>query len=145
MMHRGWLALVIATAVCTGADLRLRVDATPACPEASPMRLVLSEVELPRNQAVTFRAYVKIEDGAEQYFGLTSLLAESKDAVGTRTMPSLRITAVPSYRGTFERKSPLDFVVRAFGGKKALPDLTWKASGARFVCGDTETPAEILR
>jgi hypothetical protein len=111
----------------------------PACPSSQPLRLILSDLELPRNRAMTIRAYAKTAGAEPVYVGLLALMSESADAQGNRKVPETRITATPPFRQWLAaaetgKKGLVSVILRPYAGKVAMKDLIWSVRSVRWVC-----------
>jgi hypothetical protein len=101
------------------------------------LRLLLKDVELPRNRAVTIRAYAKHAGREESFIGLFAVMADSANAVGSRKLPQARVTATPAFRRSIETdsgKERLSIVLRPFAGKTAMHDLVWSVRAVEWAC-----------
>jgi hypothetical protein len=101
------------------------------------LRLLLKDLELPRNRAVTIRAYAKPAQGDESFIGLLAVMGDSATAAGNHKMPDARITATSAFRRWLEAGSvaaPLSVILRPFAGKTVLKDLDWSVGAVEWGC-----------
>jgi hypothetical protein len=141
-----WFALVTALVVTSvaagsppvGAENQGSVkEFELALPEgiedARRVVLELSEVRLPRNRAVVFRARAIDENGAEAPLGSVGMLAESNEAEGTVLYPSLRIDITKALKRWCQGHpgvTALRIRVVPYAGKEVLATLEWSAGAA---------------
>jgi hypothetical protein len=101
--------------------------------DATRVVLELSEVRLPRNAAVVFRARAIEDGGAETPLGSLGLLAESNDAPGTRLHATLRIDvtkALQRWRQSHPGAREIRVRVAPYVGAEPLTNLQWSAASA---------------
>jgi len=135
------LALIhILAALLFASELTFEPEAPPACESRAPLRLLLKDLELPRNRAITIRAYAKRPGRDEESFiGLFAVMADSANAVGNRKLPQARVTATPAFRRSIEPSSAerrLSVILRPFAGKTAMKDLDWSVRAVEWACAD---------
>ena len=131
------LLLVSSGGPAAANELTFAVAAPRACDAPSSLRLLLKDLEIPRNRAVTIRAYAKPAQGEESFIGLFAVMGDSATAAGNRKMPEARITATPAFRRWIEAGSaaaPLSVILRPFAGKTALKDLDWSVRAVEWAC-----------
>jgi hypothetical protein len=90
--------------------------------------LQLSEVRLPQNAAVVFRARAIDEDGTEVPLGSVGLLAESNDAESTALHGALRIDvtkAMKRWRQAHPEVAATRIRVVPYAGLEPLTKLEW--------------------
>ena len=98
------LLLVSGAGTAAANELTFAVPAPRACDAPSTLRLLLKDLEIPRNRAVTIRAYAKPAQGDESFIGLLAIMGDSVTAAGNRKMPEARITATPAFRRSLEAR-----------------------------------------
>ncbi len=128
---------IFAALLLLSGERTFQVQVPRACESRSSLRLLLKDLELPRNRAVTIRAYAKPAQGDESFIGLLAVMGDSATATGNRKMPEARITATPAFRRWLEDGSasaPLSIILRPFAGKTALKDLEWSVGAVEWVC-----------
>ncbi len=128
---------MFAALLLLSGERTFQVQAPRVCESPSSLRLLLKDLELPRNRAVTIRAYAKPAQGDESFVGLLAVMGDSATAAGNRKMPEARITATPAFRRWLEAGSastPLSVILRPFAGKTALKDLDWSVGGVEWAC-----------
>jgi len=130
------LLLVSGAGAAAANELTFTASAPRACDAPSTLRLLLKDLEIPRNRAVTIRAYAKPAQGDESFIGLFAVMGDSATAPGNRKMPEARITATPTFRRWLQAGSaaPLSVILRPFGGKAALKDLDWSVGAVEWAC-----------
>ena len=131
------LLLVSSAGAAAANELTFAVPAPRACHAPSTLRLLLKDLEIPRNRAVTVRAYAKPAQGDESFIGLLAVMGDSASAAGNRKMPEARISATPAFRRWLDAGSaaaPLSVILRPFAGKAVLKDLDWSVRGVEWVC-----------
>jgi hypothetical protein len=131
------LLLVSGAGAAAANELTFTASAPRACDAPSTLRLLLKDLEIPRNRAVTIRAYAKPAQGDESFIGLFAVMGDSATAPGNRKMPEARITATPTFRRSLEAGSataPLLVILRPFAGKAALKDLDWSVGAVEWAC-----------
>jgi len=99
---------------------------------ARRVALVLSNVRLPRKAAVVLRARVA-ESAADVPLGSIGVLAESKDAEGTKVHATLRIDvtkALKRWRQDHTGHSAIKIRVVPYAGKDPLAHLEWAIESA---------------
>jgi len=130
----------ILAALLFASELTFEPEAPPACESPAPLRLLLKDLELPRNRAITIRAYAKQPGRDEESFiGLFAVMADSATATGNRKLPQARVTATPVFRRWIEPSSPerrLSVILRPFAGKAAIKDLDWSVRAVEWACAD---------
>ena len=128
---------IFAALLLLSGERTFQVQAPRACESPSSLRLLLKDLELPRNRAVAIRAYAKPTQGEESFIGLLAIMGDSATAAGNRKMPEARITATPTFRRWLEDGSgsaPLSVILRPFAGKTALKDLDWSVASIEWAC-----------
>lgn len=128
-------AVLLASSAAAAGDLTFEAQAPPACEPPAPLRLLLKDVELPRNRAVTIRAYAKQAGREEESFiGLFTVMADSANASGNRKIPQARVTATPALRRLIEPGAAFSIILRPFAGKTAMNDLDWSVRAVEWAC-----------
>jgi hypothetical protein len=97
--------------------------------------LELSDVKLPKNAAVVFRARAVDENGAEVPLGSVGLLAQSNEAEGTAFHSTLRIDvtkALKRWRLAHPEVSAMRVRVAPFAGAEPLT-IVWSTTAASLI------------
>ena len=131
------LLLVCGAGAAAANELTFAAPVPRACEAPSSLRLLLKDLEIPRNRAATIRAYAKPAQGEESFIGLLAVMGDSATAGGNRKMSEARVTATPAFRRWLEAGSaavPLSVILRPFAGKTALKDLDWSVRAVEWAC-----------
>jgi hypothetical protein len=127
--RKWWLPLVLASAIaCAGSAKEFVLELPAGIETARRVVLELSEVRLPKNAAVVFRARAIEEDGTEVPLGSVGLLAESNDAQGTALHGALRIDvtkALKRWRLAHPDVGATRIRVVPYAGREPLANLEW--------------------
>jgi hypothetical protein len=127
------MTCAMAGPVMNSKDFELPLP--PGIEAARRVVIELSDVRLPRNAAVVFRARVIEEDGAEVALGSVGFLAESNEAQGTVLHPAMRIDVTKALKRWCQAHPEMVAVrvrVAPFAGKEPLADLEWSAGSAEL-------------
>jgi hypothetical protein len=133
-----WLppaAALVAAVAMAGSSKSFVLELPQAIGTARRVVLELSEVRLPRNAAVVFRARVLEDNGVETPLGSVGMLAESNDAQGTRQQATLRIDvslALKRWRQNHPGAREIRISVVPYVGAQPLTSLDWSAASAEL-------------
>jgi hypothetical protein len=119
----------------TAVPLSFRIP-VPANVESKQTHLLFLGVATPQDRPVILRAYGVGPDTSQMYLGSTALPGLSPDALGTRTVDTLRVNVTPglrAWRTVTGSRDSIEIQIKAFTSGSVPFGGTWSVRSVRLV------------